>query len=350
MFDSGVIVQDLIDEIKNEADIAITIPDKNYIQWLNSVEQLLYSEIIQEQKKYEFGKYSSLIKTKINHWPLFDSQTVGDMDLTVTEDGKYVIKSNRAVSTATNAGGDFTKTITLPTGTYTISDNSLPYSASMPQGLNRTLVTDATTGAVLANISVLSEADASDTFTLTEDTAVNLTLRVQQYVDLSRDGHVYYPQLELGSDRTPFVTPIVPADIVCELGAFEAEDAVRFEDIHAVYADKTQLIKSTLTSGVIFPHSYFKDGDKLCLHTTAMPDKFTVVYIVRPELKKANTASEAHVMVPVEFIDLVKAKLRGEAYKLANEGELAAVWLNDYNNLLETFKAWISGKKPEFGM
>ena len=55
-------------------------------------------------------------------------------------------------------------------------------------------------------------------------------------------------------------------------------------------------------------------------------------------------------MVPVEFIDLVKAKLRGEAYKLVNEGEIAAMWLNDYNILLETFKAWISEKAPNFGM
>ena len=55
-------------------------------------------------------------------------------------------------------------------------------------------------------------------------------------------------------------------------------------------------------------------------------------------------------MLPVEFIDLVKAKLRGEAYKLANEDNHAAKWLNDYNTLLETFKAWIADKSANFGM
>ena len=57
-----------------------------------------------------------------------------------------------------------------------------------------------------------------------------------------------------------------------------------------------------------------------------------------------------NVMVPLEFIDLVKAKLRGEAYKLANEDVLSAKWLNDYNILLENFKMWISEKNSNFGI
>ena len=55
-------------------------------------------------------------------------------------------------------------------------------------------------------------------------------------------------------------------------------------------------------------------------------------------------------MLPPELIDLAKAKLRGEAYKLANEDGLAAKWLNDYNVLLETFKVWIQSKAPAFGI
>ena len=57
-----------------------------------------------------------------------------------------------------------------------------------------------------------------------------------------------------------------------------------------------------------------------------------------------------HVKVPAEFIELVSAKLRGEACKLANEDALAAKWLSDYNVLLETFKTWIAGKQPSFGL
>ena len=52
MFDSGISVKDLIEELKTtEVDIALEIPNATYVSWLNSLQQLIYSEIIKEQKK-----------------------------------------------------------------------------------------------------------------------------------------------------------------------------------------------------------------------------------------------------------------------------------------------------------
>ena len=130
----------------------------------------------------------------------------------------------------------------------------------------------------------------------------------------------------------------------------EGTSPVRYEDIHAVFAGNTQLIASTLTSGVLFPNSYYKDNGQLGLHLTKPPQEIRIVYFVRPMLKEPGKVYEHNVMVPPEFLDLIRAKLRAEAYKVANEDGLAAKWMNDYNVLLETFKAWISGKQPEFGM
>lgn len=200
MFNSGVKAADLIDRIKDEADVAIPIPDINYIMWLNSVEQLLYTELIQEQ-------------------------------------------------------GEIT----------------------------------------VANVS----GNVIDISSLT-----------------------------------------VPKD----------EEAVRFEDIHAVYADKTQLIESTLASGVIFPNTYYKVRNNIGLNLKKQPQTIKIIYFVRPILKTEANAGSEYVKVPPEFIDLVKAKLRGEAYKIANEDSLSAKWINDYNVLLETFKMWIQGKQSEFGL
>lgn len=199
MFDSGITAKELIDAIKSEADIALDIPNENYIQWINGLEQLLYSEVIQEQKEF----------------------------------------------------------------THTLPD-------ILPISLN-------------------------------------------------------------------------------EIEVSENESSLRFEDLHAVYVDDTQLIKSTVASGDVFPNTYYKDNNKLTLNIP-YPKTIKGVYIVRPALKTPDNIDTTHVMFPVEFIDLVKAKLRGEAYKLANEDNLAAKWLNDYNVLLENFKTWVSGKKAKFGL
>lgn len=210
MFDSGISVKDLIEELNTEVDIALDIPDTEYASWLNSLQQMLYSEIIKEQNK-----------------------------ITVENPDSNVI-----------------------------------------------------------SISSLS--------------------------------------IENGENR-PY-----------------------FEDIYAIYVGKKQLMKTTLASGAIFGDTFCKVNNNIWINTLSPLENVHIIYIVKPALVTCNThknikeaddnGNPINVMVPVEFIDLVKAKLRGEAYKLANEDSLAAKWLNDYNVLLETFKAWVAEKSPTFGM
>ena len=210
MFNSGIAVKDLIEDLKTEVDIALEIPDTTYITWLNSLQQLLYSEVIKEEKEEAVDAYMMM------HY----SPAVGKPD--------EPVKLN-------------------------------------PVSLNA---------------------------------------------------------------------------------------GIRFEDICAVYHNETQLIKSTLARGEIFPNTYFKNGNGLGYNVKDETPTLKIVYYVRPALVKIDDADydNTNVMMPIEFIDLAKAKLRGEAYKLANEDALAAKWLNDYNTLLETFKAWIADKSPNFGI
>jgi hypothetical protein len=131
------------------------------------------------------------------------------------------------------------------------------------------------------------------------------------------------------------------------------ESPIRFEDIYTVFADETQLIKSSLVSGIIFPNTYYKQGADIGYNVSSTPAKLTIVYFVKPAIKtvsESDVIGTGNLMLPLEFIDLMKSKLRGEAYKLANEDSLAAKWINDYNVLLENFKAWVSSRQAQFGM
>lgn len=196
MFNSGISVKEIITELRDEVDIALEIPMTTYLLWLNSTEQLMYSEIIKEQREIKVANPTTPIS--------FDG-------LTVSED----------------------------------------------------------------------------------------------------------------------------------------EAPIRFEDIHAVYADDVQLMKSTLSSGHIFPDTFYKHNDDLGFNSPYKTKELKIIYFARPKVKESEVGN---IMLPIEFVELVKAKMRGEAYKLANEDGLAGKWLNDYNILLENFKVWCNSRASQFGM
>ena len=128
----------------------------------------------------------------------------------------------------------------------------------------------------------------------------------------------------------------------------------RFEDIYTVFVGDRQLIKTNLTSGATFPDVYYKINGNLGFNSPyARSYGMKIMYFVRPEVKTVSENDEIdskNVMLPPEFLDIVRAKLRGEAYKIANEDVLAAKWLSDYNVLLETFKQWIKQRQAAFAM
>ena len=48
MYDSGVKCSDFINSIVGEADISIEIQSDSWYRWLNTVEQFIYTEILDE--------------------------------------------------------------------------------------------------------------------------------------------------------------------------------------------------------------------------------------------------------------------------------------------------------------
>ena len=134
---------------------------------------------------------------------------------------------------------------------------------------------------------------------------------------------------------------------VSDLTVSEDEAPIRFEDIYTIYADYVQLSKTTLASGYVFPDTFFKSNNDIGFNYDGLIRDMKIIYFAKPKVK---TSADGKVMLPIEFMHMVKAKLRGEAYKLVNEDALASKWLNDYNIAIENFKTWCNNKSSQFGM
>lgn len=127
------------------------------------------------------------------------------------------------------------------------------------------------------------------------------------------------------------------------------EDSCRYDDIVKVYGDGREFVRAGVISSVIFDgdkNIYWQDGDTVRLSSIVEPDTVTVVRRIRPAKK---TTSSGTVMLPYEWLELLLSKLRGEAYKLANDDGQAAKWLNDYNSLLSSFSEWASKRQERYG-
>ena len=126
--------------------------------------------------------------------------------------------------------------------------------------------------------------------------------------------------------------------------------AVCYDDVTEVYADDAQLEKSGVKGIKDFADKdlYYTDyNGNIIISTSDVPETITVIYRLKPLIK--SESSTANVYLPIEFVDMAAARLRGEAYKIANEDGLAGKWLADYNTQLESFKVWAEKRNMRYG-
>lgn len=127
------------------------------------------------------------------------------------------------------------------------------------------------------------------------------------------------------------------------------EGKIIFDDIVKAYVDGIELDRVSLISGTAFDNigMYYKNGDRVMVKTLVPATEVSVIYVVRPVKKAIENGElpEETVKLPAEWLEIAASRLRGEAYKLVNDDNLSAKWLNDYNLYLEQFKVWLTKNK-----
>ena len=126
-------------------------------------------------------------------------------------------------------------------------------------------------------------------------------------------------------------------------------DKVRYEDIYAVYAGDVQLVRATPAGARTFPDSYSRIGETLYIKSDNKAE-IDIYFYVRPKPKLRPGGENDTIKLPVEWLPIIGAKVRGEAYKLVNEDYAAAKWLADYNALVEQFKQYMAARAADIGI
>lgn len=298
MFDSGVLVSDLISDLKAEVDVAPVIEDKSYIGWLNSLQQLVYSEIVKEQGKIEVDNIE-------NKAISLDELTVPQGEDKIRyEDIHAVYADGTQLIESTLASG-----VIFP-DTYYRVDNKLGVNINknFKKTIKRYVGDSVPTGKSVKLVCVHTPTGGDNT-TVGGSSVINIDT---------------FTSILIGSEMT------------------------NCEEWYGV--DLTGQTITEIADFVTLETCVEHNEDWYAVFEAIGHKNIKVIYFVRPELIDEKNYTAKKVMVPVEFIDLVKAKLRGEAYKLMNEDAFAAKWLNDYNVLLEDFRAWVEDKRPQFGL
>lgn len=192
--------------------------------------------------------------------------------------------------------------------------------------------------------SVKKEADIS--YPISDETLLRTINTVEQfiYTEILKE-HVKQEFANLSSD-------VQFAIELAEINVPEGVSLPIFDDIIHVFANEDEVERSGISGVFNFPDKnlYYNNYDgKITLSLCESPDIVTIIYRLRPALKTANNANSAIIALPVEFVELIAAKMRGEMYKIANEDGLSAKWLSEYNVQLENFKVWAAERMTRYG-
>lgn len=163
------------------------------------------------------------------------------------------------------------------------------------------------------------------------------TLEQLLYSEVIKEQDIFYAS-------SSNLTPPVAIDLTVLWG--EATPP-KFEDIVSISIDDIQLKRINLSESSYINDAYWKVGNLVGFNSSLTRGDISLIFNARPALKTVDdhdAIDDGNVMLPYEHLDLMRAKLRGEAYKLVNEDSLAAKWLQDYNTLLDIFKAWVASR------
>lgn len=359
MFDSGITIKDLINEIIDETDIALPVPINNIVNIYDGFMQKLYRTIVRHTDVYKVcDNNSNALPYNFSEFNAYDIYKIYDKNMNMEE---VVSVSNNTYNTIKSAK----KIYTVLNNSQILIDGGAFISIGYDEVIYNGSFEDSTDG--FPNDFFASEAAKNVGFFKVSQSVSysgNQSLAVGPLIILDNNNEEYSLSQSLSSQVWTAGDHVLSFKMKFgdEKNNITGASFSIFINKDKVFTFDKNSYSAKLNNGW---YEYRKSWSGLPDNITIKFSGANLNYYIddlslrsvryhiyyyktppRTECDDSGVVSDNTVPVPLAFIDMVKAKMRAELYLLVNETGLASNWIVQYNKLLEDFKAFCESARP----
>lgn len=382
MYDSKIKVSDLIDDVKAEFDGERNVSDSKYRYWYESLIQLLYSEVIRDIRES-----TAIITFEDNRaYMKLDDIKVSDerLDTPRVEDIVSVRINGYELSFAGSVDGSELRNSYWFSGDgisiwsdYGDGDTDVEIRFNVRPKLLQETIKGSFTINDLQNYCETYEEQVPD------DALIPINYKTIANIDLSRLINSRNHKLTIHHKGTGLFGYPENYNVDENISSDDLSITIADDKITVEFFKYTALLSDGSDTGFgIYPRKYnYQIDESLSIISKVENEDIDNVYgyysdpyVIEADGKtipvygvyngykgwlqeQQLTATieyeysfgDGVVPLPYEFVELVRCKLRGEAYKLINDDGVAAKWLAEYDVLLENFKTYIEIHRSKYG-
>lgn len=153
------------------------------------------------------------------------------------------------------------------------------------------------------------------------------------------------------AEEVPFAQGIDVRELSCD----GFVDMARPDDIRSVFLTldgKTEEVEKLSLENYLRGFGtgfvYACEGNRFVFRRSDERTDGTLTFIrtIRPIPKRViGDAVTGTIMLPEEYLELMRCRLRGEKYRLMNEDVMCGKWISEYNYHLQMFTAFIEARR-----
>lgn len=325
MFDSDIFVSDLISEVLSSADISSPVSENILIESYNRTEQLLYSEIIKEQASA--SDFS--IDCGVSVFNLDSVSKAGAAPLRYEDIVSCYVEGKELTPTNLNSVKTMRNSFCKLDNNLCIHSNGGPLEIVYNV---RPSLAEKSTSYISKCIPVLNFAkyyNDNDVVFFADDKLILYVLVTKLNLSTIISNDATIDNVSVGDVYLKKVDNSINSD------TFKNNSGFRFYYYNPDNGDFSFSYLYNNSGSLDDFKSYVLSDQNLCLN-------LLINYTEKISSKKT-------VKLPLEFVDMMRCKLKSDMYNFANDESNAAKWLDMYNNYLDNFKAFLLARTSTFG-